>query len=100
PQAAPAPADLPLRAHEVLEDALRNHLTGFTDFGAGAGLAETWAGVDATAALLDALAPLLDARRPDLRPAARAGLERLRRDLLAARTTDVWPAPGSLDAVR
>ncbi|WP_432983997.1 EfeM/EfeO family lipoprotein [Dactylosporangium sp. CA-233914] len=92
----PAPADLPLRAHEILEDALRDDLTGLTDLGAGAGLAATWAGVEATEALLDMLAPLLDARRPQLLPAARAGLAALRQALQAARSGDAWPAPDTL----
>ncbi|MFG2043804.1 EfeM/EfeO family lipoprotein [Dactylosporangium sp. NPDC048998] len=92
----PAPADLPLRAHEILEDALRDDLTGLTDFGGGAGLAATWAGVDATEALLDLLAPLLDARRPDLLPAIRAGLDAVRQALQAARSGDAWPAPDTL----
>jgi hypothetical protein len=93
PQVTPAPADLPLRAHEILEDAQRDHLTGLTDFGGGAGLAETSADVDATAALLDVLAPMIDARRPALLPAARADLDTLRQALLTARTGTTWAAP-------
>lgn len=89
----PVPEDLPLRVHEILEDALRDQLTGLTDLGGGAGLADTWAGVDATAALLDLYAPLIDARRPGLLPAVRAGLSILRQALESARTGDSWPAP-------
>jgi hypothetical protein len=100
PEATPPPTDLPLRAHEVLEDAQRDHLTGLTDFGGGAGLAETSADVDATAALLDVLAPMIDARRPDLLPAARAGLDTLRRALLTARTGATWAVPAALDPAR
>ncbi|MEU7876100.1 EfeM/EfeO family lipoprotein [Dactylosporangium sp. NPDC049140] len=92
----PAPADLPLRAHEILEDALRDELTGLTEFGGGAGLAATWAGVDATAALLDLLAPLLDARRPALRPAIRTGLDALRQALQPARSGEAWSAPDAV----
>jgi len=97
-EVAPGPADLPLRVHEILEDALRDHLTGLTDFGGGAGLAETLAGVDATAALLDAFAPLLDARRPDLLPAVRAGLDTVRHALLAAGDATTWPPPAAVPA--
>jgi high-affinity iron transporter len=97
----PAPSDLPLRAHEILEDALRYHLTGLTDLGGGAGLARTWADVDATAVLLDMLGPLIDSRRPELLPAIRAGLAALRQALSSARNGAGWPAPGAVDpAVR
>ncbi|MFI5898117.1 EfeM/EfeO family lipoprotein [Actinoplanes sp. NPDC051513] len=84
PGSAPDAIDLPLRLHEILEDALRFHLAGLTDMGAGAGLAETAADVDATEALLDLFGPLLDERSPALRPAAHAGLENLRHALAAA----------------
>lgn len=85
PGATPDAIDLPLRLHEILEDALRFHFAGLTDMGAGAGLAETAADVDATAALLDMFGPLLDERRPALRPAVHTGLEDLRRALADAR---------------
>ncbi|WP_433379321.1 EfeM/EfeO family lipoprotein [Actinoplanes sp. CA-142083] len=88
PGATPDAIDLPLRLHEILEDALRFHRTGLTDMGAGSGLAETAASVDATEALLDMFGPLLDERRPDLRPAARTGLERLRHALAVHRDVD------------
>lgn len=96
-QVAPAPADLPLRAHEILEDAQRDHLTGLTDFGSGAGLAETLANVDATTALLGVLGPLVDARRPGLLAAIHTGLAALRTALLAARDGTTWPAPDAAD---
>lgn len=35
------PTNLPLRAHEILEDALRDHLSGLDDQGSGAAMAET-----------------------------------------------------------
>ena len=37
------PTNLPLRAHEILEDALRDHLSGLDDQGGGAAYAETYA---------------------------------------------------------
>ncbi|GAA4862514.1 FTR1 family protein [Saccharopolyspora rosea] len=84
------PVDLPKRAHEILEDALRDHLTGATDQGAGATYPETLADVQVTRQVLDQLAPLLDARRPDLLPTARRQLDDLERALLATRTGDHW----------
>jgi hypothetical protein len=88
PAATPDAIDLPLRVHEILEDALRFRRTGLTDLGAGSAMAETAADVDATAALLDLFGPLIDERRPDLRPAAHAGLERLRHAIAVRRDVD------------
>ena len=65
------PTDLPLRAHEILEDALRRQLNGVTDQGSGSALALVGADVDACNAVLDRLAPLLDARKPGLVTTAR-----------------------------
>ena len=88
PDATPDAIDLPLRVPEILEDALRFHLTGLTDMGAGVGLTETAANVDATAALLDLFGPLLDERRPELRPAAHAGLQNLKQAIAVRRGVD------------
>ncbi len=41
-----------IRAHEILEDAQRDHLSGKSDQGAGTGFAETLADVDATRVVL------------------------------------------------
>ncbi|MFF5287979.1 EfeM/EfeO family lipoprotein [Paractinoplanes globisporus] len=96
PGATPDAIDLPLRVHEILEDALRFHLTGLTDMGAGAVLAETAADVDATTALLDLFGPLLDERRPALRPAAHADLDALRKALRTGVRRDVDAALGGV----
>jgi hypothetical protein len=66
------PNDLPLRAHEILENTLQFELTGAADQGAGDGLAIMSANLDGTRMVLDALAP-------ELRPrytAVTAALER------------------------
>jgi high-affinity iron transporter len=68
------PTDLPLRAHEILEDALRRHLNGVTDQGSNTTFALVGADVEATNAVLDRLVPLLEARRPGLVAAARTQL--------------------------
>ncbi|GAA0593532.1 FTR1 family protein [Kutzneria viridogrisea] len=73
--------DLPLRAHEILEDSLRRGLMGLSDQGSGAAYAETAADVEATNAVLDRLADLLTVRRPDLLPKARAQLSELAESL-------------------
>ena len=90
PGATPDAIDLPLRVPEILEDALRFQRTGLTDMGAGADArpAELAADVDATEALLDMFGPLLDERRPELRPAAHAGLEKLRHAIAVRRDVD------------
>lgn len=96
PELAINPADLPLRAHEILEDALRDHLSGLSDQGAGAGLAETYADVEATRAVLGELAPLIRERRPGLLEASLAGLDNLSRVLLATRHGAAWPGVTAL----
>jgi high-affinity iron transporter len=60
------PTDLPVRAHEILEDAQRDHLSGMTDQGAGAAYRETYADVQGTRVVLGELAPLITARSPHL----------------------------------
>ena len=56
------PNDLPLRAHEILENTLQFELTGAADQGGGAGLATMSANLDGTRAVLDAIAPELRPR--------------------------------------
>jgi len=68
------PTDLPLRAHEILEDALRRHLDGVTDQGSNTVFLLVGADVEATNAVLDRLAPLLEARKPGLVATARTQL--------------------------
>jgi iron uptake system component EfeO len=59
------PRDLPLRAHEIMEDAVTFELTGRADQGSGTGLATVDADLDGTEHVLDALAPVLARRYPD-----------------------------------
>jgi len=95
PDIAGDPTNLPLRAHEILEDALRDHLSGMDDQGGGAAYAETYADLQATRAVLGELSPFISARAPDLLPAARAQMDALQRALLAARAGGWWQSPGS-----
>lgn len=55
-----------LRPHEILEDALRDTLSGDDDYGSGTGLASITADVTAVRQLLGLLAPVLDPLAPDL----------------------------------
>ncbi len=84
------PANLPLRAHEILEDALRDHLSGLDDQGGGAAYPETYADVQVTRTVLGELAAPITARAPRLLTTARAQLDTLQRALLATRHDGRW----------
>jgi high-affinity iron transporter len=87
------PTNLPIRAHEILEDALRDHLSGIDDQGSGAAFAETYADVQVTRAILGYLAPLIDARQPGLAGTLTAELDTLDQALLATRSPRAPRAP-------
>jgi iron uptake system EfeUOB component EfeO/EfeM len=53
------PNDLPLRSHEIMENALQFELTGQADQGSGTALATIGANLDGTQSVLTALAPLM-----------------------------------------
>jgi high-affinity iron transporter len=89
------PANLPVRAHEILEDALRDHLSGLDDQGAGAAFAQTYADVEVTGAVLGYLAPLINARQPGLPAIADSLLSILKGALLATRVNGQWESPGT-----
>ncbi|WP_202869140.1 EfeM/EfeO family lipoprotein [Kribbella antibiotica] len=65
PSARTDPNDLPLRAHEIMENALQFELTGQADQGSGTGRATIQANLDGTQAVLDALGPLMTKRYAD-----------------------------------
>jgi iron uptake system component EfeO len=56
------PADVGLRAHEILENTVQFELTGRTDYGSGTNLATARANLDGTRVLLNFLRPLLKTR--------------------------------------
>ncbi|NUP38777.1 MAG: EfeM/EfeO family lipoprotein [Streptomyces sp.] len=56
------PADVGLRAHEILENTVQFELTGRTDYGSGTNLATARANLDGTRVLLGYLRPLLNTR--------------------------------------
>lgn len=89
------PADLPRRAHEILEDAFRQELTGRTDYGSGTGLATVRAGVDGTRAVLARLRPLLSSRYADL-PLLDRRLDGFGRTLESHRRGGTWTPPRRL----
>jgi iron uptake system EfeUOB component EfeO/EfeM len=91
------PGDLPLRAHEILENALQFQLTGGADYGSGTGLATIYANTQGTAAVLGTLRPLIQAREPALLAAIDLWLGRVQTQLTALRSPDgTWTSPGAL----
>lgn len=74
------PADVGLRAHEILENTEQFELTGRTDYGSGTNLATARANLDGTRALLGFLRPLLKTRDSGL-AGLDSWLDRTRRTL-------------------
>jgi iron uptake system EfeUOB component EfeO/EfeM len=64
PSADTDPGDLPLRAHEILENTLQFQLTGEADYGSGTVLATTSANLAGTREVLSVLRPLLTGADP------------------------------------
>jgi high-affinity iron transporter len=90
------PTNLPLRAHEILEDALRDHLSGLDDQGGGGGYAETYADTQATAAVLGELTALVDRRAPGLVATAHTQLATLQGALTATERDGRWRPPSAV----
>jgi high-affinity iron transporter len=95
PQITVDPTDMPVRAHEILEDALRDHLSGMTDEGAGAAYSETYADVQGTQVVLGMLQSQIDARRPGLLTTVDAQLNTVNQALSGTQDNGRWQ---SLDA--
>jgi len=87
------PSNLPTRAHEILEDALRDHLSGIDDLGAGAEYPETAADLEATRAVLGDLAPLINPRAPHLLATADDQMNTLQAALTATQDNGQWQTP-------
>ncbi|WSQ06797.1 FTR1 family protein [Streptomyces sp. NBC_01231] len=92
------PSDLPLRAHEILENTLQFELTGDTDEGSGTNLATADANLVGTRELLTVLKPLLTTRSPHLLPTLDADIARLQKLLDAAHHGSSWTPVEQLDA--
>ncbi|MEU9989172.1 iron uptake transporter permease EfeU [Streptomyces sp. NPDC048045] len=84
------PGDLPLRAHEILENTLQFELTGDTDQGSGTGLGTADANLAGTRELLTVLRPLLATRARGLLPTVDADITRVQKLLDAARHGSTW----------
>lgn len=83
------PAQLGLRAHEILENTVQFELTGRTEYGSGSNLATARANLDGTRAVLSRLRPLL-ATRYDALPALDRAMDRAQKVLDGFRTGEGW----------
>jgi len=96
------PGDLPLRAHEILENTLQFQITATADAGSGTSLATAYANTEGTREVLSVLAPLIDDRTPGLRARLDTEISTLQSDLTATRdASGTWtPAPAITAAQR
>ncbi|MDF3292509.1 EfeM/EfeO family lipoprotein [Streptomyces silvisoli] len=95
-QARMDPAQLGLRAHEILENTVQFELTGRTDYGSGSNLATARANLDGTRTALGYLRPLLTAARLPQLPRVDAALDRMQRTLDGFETDGHWTALNAL----
>ena len=84
------PGDLPLRAHEILENTLQFELTGDTDEGSGTNLATADANLAGTRELLTVLKPLLTDRAPQVLPTVDTDVDRVQKLLDAQHDGGHW----------
>jgi high-affinity iron transporter len=84
------PTQLPLRAHEIIEDALRDHLSGIDDEGAGQADAMTYADTQVDRVVLGYLADEINERQPGLVATADSQLAALDQALLATQASGQW----------
>jgi len=91
------PNDLPLRAHEILENSLQFELTGEADQGGGAGLATISANLEGTRMVLAAIAPVVRQRYPRW-PATLDELTALQRLVAAQDRGGAWRPVQELSA--
>jgi len=85
-----AATDVPLRTHEILEDALRDELSGDDDYGSGTDMASVAADVDGTRELLSLLTPLLQTRAAGLVALVTRRLDALSQALVASQVDGRW----------
>jgi iron uptake system component EfeO len=89
------PADVGLRAHEILENTVQFELTGRTDYGSGTNLATARANLDGTRTLLGYLRPLLKTRDTGL-PGLDSWMNRTQRTLDGFEHDGRWTPLGEL----
>jgi iron uptake system EfeUOB component EfeO/EfeM len=87
------PTDMPIRCHEILEDALRDHLSEQDDYGSGMAYALTSADVLGTRVVLEELKPLIPIAvlGHSAYDESKAGLDALDAALNATKVHQNWP---------
>ena len=91
------PSDLPLRAHEILENTLQFQLTGDADYGSGSTLATADANLTGTREVLGTIRPLIAQRDPAALAAIDTWLDRFGGVLDGLKQPDgSWTPAGSL----
>jgi iron uptake system EfeUOB component EfeO/EfeM len=85
-----------LRTHEVIEDAVRDTLSGDDEYGSGTALASITADVSAVREILGLLSPLIKPRSPSLVSKARHDLSRLLTQAKTGRAHGRWIAIAKL----
>jgi iron uptake system EfeUOB component EfeO/EfeM len=95
------PGDLPLRSHEILENALEFQLSGTDDYGSGTTLATVYANTQGTVAVLGTLTALIRPRDPALLDSVDQGIAAVQQALLACRAADGrWTPVSALPRAR
>ncbi|MCU6481019.1 EfeM/EfeO family lipoprotein [Arthrobacter sp. A2-55] len=87
-----AGSDMPLRCHEILEDSLRDNLSGNNDQGSGMALALTSADLDGTRVVLALMHTLVDTLSPGYTAKVTSTLDRLGNALARTQDQGTWPA--------
>jgi high-affinity iron transporter len=91
---------LATRAHEILEDTLRDTLSGDDDLGSNASLAILTADIQGDQVILTDLTPVLDTRTASLLPKAEAEIAILDTALKSTMVNGQWPALASLTSTQ
>jgi len=81
---------LSTRAHEILEDAQRDTLSGNDDFGSESSLARAWAEMQGEQVILNDLHIVIDERSPKLFSTAEADLNSVDRTIQSAKVSGEW----------
>ncbi|MGN6722049.1 MAG: iron uptake transporter permease EfeU [Marmoricola sp.] len=94
------PVDLTLRAHEILEDAQRDHLSGVDNFGGNAAYPMTWANLQVTRTVWNELATSIKSRNAKLFAQAEQAFDRLEAALAAVRVNGTWLTPAQASVMQ
>lgn len=95
------PGNLPLRAHEILENALQFQLGGIADYGSGTTLATLEANIQGTEEVLGTIAPVVRELDGGLVDRLNSQLAAYESEVASYRATDgSWTAPAKLSTAQ